>query len=439
MIPSLRASLWPDTLFTRMVLLIASLLLLGQVALYGFLHAYEYGPRSQRLADLWAQTLILASAVPPSAYRELQQQFDNRHIVLVTGNQPPTQGHAPENRFLRTVQTRLQQRLGATASIRIDHANHMLWLSWQGAHHVTLGLPVSQGSPVPPPYLKLIALLLLSLLGGFLAARQINRPLRTLVNTVARMRDGRLPEPVTARGPRDIRQLASRFNHLLTDIDALIRERQLVLVGVSHDLRTPLTRIRLASEFLPASEAETRDEIIANVREMDAIIEQFIGYARDGREEPLRVIALDPLIAETIERSGNPDQSQDIRFTRGLGEHAFPMQPVGMSRLIRNLIDNALNHGSPPTEVSTTPDEGHVILRIRDHGPGINTQQLGELPRAFVHGSASGGIGLGLAIVERIARDHNGRLDLDNLPGGGFEARVTLPMNRHGIHGRTID
>ncbi|OBS10957.1 ATP-binding protein [Acidihalobacter prosperus] len=414
---------WPDTLFTRMVLLIAGLLLLGQGALYGFLHAYEYGPRSQRLADLWAQTLILASAVPPSAYPTLQRQFEQRHIALVTTEQAPAQGHPPKHRFLRQVQARLQERLGDTAAIRVDHAAHMLWLSWAGSHPVTLGLPVKQGSPVPLPYFKLATLLLLSLLGGFLAARQINRPLSTLVDAVARLREGRLPEPVTERGPRDIRQLAVRFNHLLTDIESLIRERELVLVGVSHDLRTPLTRIRLASEFLPGAAADTRDEIVANVREMDAIIDQFIGYARDGREEPPSMTALDPMVEAAIERSG----SQAIRFDPGLGAHIFPMQPVGIARLIRNLIDNALNHGAPPIEISTRLENGHAVLTVRDHGPGIDSRILKELPHAFVHGSASGGIGLGLAIVERIARNHGGHLALANLPTGGFEARVSLP------------
>lgn len=421
-------SFWPDTLFTRMVLLIAGLLLLGQAALYGFLHAYEYGPRSQRLADLWAQTLILASAVPPSAYPTLQRQFDSRHIHLSTSAPPANRATPPRSRFLRSVETRLRERLGPTASIRIDRTTHMLWLSWQDRHQIQLGLPIAQGSPVPLPYFRLIALLLISLLGGFLATRQINRPLATLVNSVAQMREGRLPDPVIARGPRDIRELATRFNRLLTDIDALIKERQLVLVGVSHDLRTPLTRIRLASEFLPQSAADTREEIVANIREMDSIIEQFIGYARDGREETPQLVALDNLVAETIERSGTPENGVDIHFNPGLGEKTLPMQPVAMSRLVRNLIDNALQHGAAPIDIETSLQGDRAILRVHDHGPGIPPDRLAAMPHPYVHGSASGGIGLGLAIVERIARNHGGRLTLANDPQGGLEAIVSLPI-----------
>ncbi|AOV17125.1 hypothetical protein BJI67_08690 [Acidihalobacter aeolianus] len=421
-------SFWPDTLFTRMVLLIAGLLLLGQAAVYGFLHAYEYGPRSQRLADLWAQTLILASAVPPSAYPVLQRQFDDRHIRLSTAAPVPEQAVPPRNRFLRSVETRLRDRLGPTAAIRIDRSTHRLWLSWQDKRPIQLGLPIAQGNPVPLPYFRLIALLILSLLGGFLAARQINRPLTTLVNAVARLREGRLPDPVIAHGPRDIRELATRFNRLLADIDALIKERQLVLVGVSHDLRTPLTRIRLASEFLPESAADTREEIVANIREMDSIIEQFIGYARDGREETPQLVALDMLVAETIERSGTPENGGNIRFAPGLGGKTLPIQPVAMSRLIRNLIDNALQHGTAPIDVETSLQGDRAVLRVHDHGPGIPPDRLAAMTHPYVHGSASGGIGLGLAIVERIARNHGGRLTLANDPQGGLEAIVSLPI-----------
>lgn len=421
-------SFWPDTLFTRMVLLIAGLLLLGQAALYGFLHAYEYGPRSERLANLWAQTLILASAVPPSAYPALQRRFNDRHIQLITAAPIPDRATPPRNRFLRSVEIRLRDRLGPTASIRIDRSTHRLWLSWQDKRRIQLGLPIAQGSPVPLPYFRLIALLILSLLGGFLAARQINRPLTTLVNAVARLREGQLPDPVITHGPRDIRELATRFNRLLADIDSLIKERQLVLVGVSHDLRTPLTRIRLASEFLPESTSESRDEIVANVREMDAIIEQFIGYARDGREEMPQLVSLDRLVADTVERSAVPERTAEIRFTPGLGEKTLPVQPVAMSRLIRNLIDNAIQHGAAPIEIETTLQADNAVLRVRDHGPGIPTDRLATMPHPYVHGSASGGIGLGLAIVERIARDHGGQLTIANHPQGGLEAVIALPL-----------
>lgn len=421
-------SLWPDTLFTRMALLIAGLLILGQLALYAFFHTYEYGPRSQRLADQWAQMLILASAIAPTDYTRIQQHFFGKGIRLVSGSRLPTQGHGPERPFLRRVQSRLQARLGQQASILVDRSSHTLWLRWDGAHPVTLGLPMKQGSPVPLPYFKLMTLLLLSLLGGFLAVRQVSKPLSNLVNAVTGISEGRLPEPVNAQGPRDIRELANRFNQLLTDINALIRERELVLVGVSHDLRTPLTRIRLASEFLPSQENETRDEIIANVREMDAIIEQFIGYARDGQEEPVQVVQLDSMVADIIERYLTHEPSLDIKFSPGLGNLPLALQPVSMSRLVRNLVDNAIEHGAPPIEVGTHIVDQQMVLTVRDQGAGIKALELSDLPHAFVHGSASGGIGFGLAIVSRVARHHGGRLELINLPSGGVEAKVTIPL-----------
>lgn len=432
-------TLWPDTLFTRMVVLIAGLLILGQIAIYGFLHTYEYGPRSQRLADLWAQTLVLASAISPKDYLTLQDRSPKTDIIFASGSQLPVRGHPPQQRFLKAVQLRLQARLGNNASILVDRPHHKLWLSWKGSHPVTLGLPMKQGYPVPLPYFKLITLLFLSLLGGFLAARQISRPLRTLVNSVTGMREGHIPEPMTSKGPLDIRELTSRFNHLLGDINALIRERELVLVGVSHDLRTPLTRIRLASEFLSPKESETRDEIIQNVREMDAIIEQFISYARDGQEEIRHTTALDPLIAEVIERSRTHEPKPDIQFIPGLGNYSFPMQPVGMSRLVRNLIDNAIEHGAPPVFVETRVEDHGVILTVRDQGSGIPDKELNKLPHAFVHGAASGGIGFGLAIVTRIARNHGGQLTLVNPPEGGFEARVSLPLEDPIHPSRSID
>jgi two-component system osmolarity sensor histidine kinase EnvZ len=214
---------------------------------------------------------------------------------------------------------------------------------------------------------------------------------------------------------------------MLSNLRQIEQDRALLLAGVSHDLRTPLSRLRLGVE-VETRDAQARQGMVDDIEEMDRIISQFLDFARDGRDTPLEVHDPNDIVATVVERHRRA--GQDVRFTRGELPR-LPLRTTAFLRLVGNLVDNALRHGAPPVEIATRTENGSVVLEVADRGRGIPPDQVEHLKRPFTRGeparSGAAGAGLGLAIVERIARLHGGTLDLLLREGGGTLARLTLP------------
>ena len=203
------------------------------------------------------------------------------------------------------------------------------------------------------------------------------------------------------------------------------RERAMVLAGISHDLRTPLSRLRLALEMSGAESGESA-AMIEDIGEIDAIIGQFLDFAR-GESEEKAPEDLDALVHELAEHYQR--LQKDVRV-RTEGQNKFSFARMALRRAIGNLIDNALRYAGEPVEVELAKTPKAVVIEVRDRGPGIPAGEAERLKRPFtrLHAARSGaaGAGLGLAIVERIARAHNGTLELLPREGGGLVARLTL-------------
>jgi two-component system osmolarity sensor histidine kinase EnvZ len=213
-----------------------------------------------------------------------------------------------------------------------------------------------------------------------------------------------------------------------SDLARLDEDRALILAGISHDLRTPLTRLRLAAEM--SADATAREGISADIDEMDKIIGQFLDFARDTEGEPPEPTDLNAVVAHIAD----PLQRRGARIELRLA--ALPplmLRPLALLRLAANLINNALRHGGElaPIEVATRREGDSVILDVMDRGPGIPPGEAERLKQPFTRLEAArtgaSGAGLGLAIVDRVARGHGGHFDLLPREGGGLVARVTLP------------
>ena len=412
---------WPDTLFTRMFLIIAGLLFLSQLAVYWFFNIYQANPQAERLSRDWAQILTLSEALTPAQRQAVQPVLMRQGLRVDAAS--AVHGRHPRSPVLANA-LHLLHRLGwPQAQLRTDGRHGMLWLQARPDATLALAMPMPRPPGLPLPWFKLAAILLLSWLGAYLAVRQVTRPLTRLMQGVARLRGGDDPADLPEAGPADLRRLAERFNQTLRDLQRMWKEREMVLVGVSHDLRTPLTRMRLSAEFLPVEE-EARDEIIANVQEMDKVIHQFLDYARSGEREPLVPTDLGPWLKRFILR-----QHADVWWhPSATALPKMPIQEVGLARALQNLIDNALSHGGAPVEISAEWVADDLLIRIRDHGPGIAEQCLETMRTPFAQAGKGGGVGLGLAIVERIVAYHHGRFTLANVPSGGLEACLILPL-----------
>jgi two-component system osmolarity sensor histidine kinase EnvZ len=266
---------------------------------------------------------------------------------------------------------------------------------------------------------------------AWIFVRQLSAPLKRLVYASRQLGQGRSVRLPISDTPSEMTEVYRAFNQMAEDVEQVAQERELMLAGVSHDLRTPLTRLRLALEFLD-SDPELTDDMVRDIEDMDAILDQFLAFIRDGRDEPVVSVDLAELVDEVV-----APYNQTAERVRSCLE-AIPLLPLrrlSIKRLLVNLIDNALKYGGSAVEVASyvSGDSGapYVVLSVLDRGPGINPRELTGVFEPFIRGDlARGGTGtgLGLAIVKRIAALHGGSVELHNRSGGGLEARVCLPL-----------
>ncbi|MGH8688501.1 MAG: ATP-binding protein, partial [Burkholderiales bacterium] len=236
---------------------------------------------------------------------------------------------------------------------------------------------------------------------------------------------GETPEPLAERGPRELATVSAAFNRMASDLAALERERAMVLAGISHDVRTPLSRLRLALEMSGAEPAAAQG-MSADIEEMDQVVGQFLEFAR-GESEPRTPQDPAMLLAEVAEHYAKLGRRVEVRAALA-GE--FPFARTALRRAVTNLVDNALRYAGEPVEVEARREADGLVIEVLDRGPGIPEDETERLKRPFTRlepaRSGRGGSGLGLAIVERIARAHGGRLELAARPGGGLAARLVM-------------
>jgi two-component system osmolarity sensor histidine kinase EnvZ len=238
------------------------------------------------------------------------------------------------------------------------------------------------------------------------------------------------PAPVAETGPSEIRAVARAFNQMKDDLQQSQRERATFLAGISHDLRTPLSRLRLEVEMLEDKiDAAAQRGMVDDLDDMNAIIDQFIDFSRSEAAEPLAPVNLSELAHACAERAAR----SGVHVRTELG--AMPelsLRPLAMQRLVDNLVGNAARHAGGEVTLKTEAADGHASLSVLDRGPGIPATLVDHLKQPFTRRdearSGTSGAGLGLAIANRVATLHGGKLDLLPRDGGGLEARLTLPV-----------
>jgi two-component system osmolarity sensor histidine kinase EnvZ len=336
---------------------------------------------------------------------------------------------------LAQLERRFTDVLGPGIEMRVQPRTQTLWVrlpAGDDVYWIGFPLPPRFGDAGEPSRALIISgLLMIALvIAAFIFARYLGRPLRQLEAAVERVGRGDSPEPLPESGASEIAAVNRGFNTMLSNLRQIERDRAVLLAGISHDLRTPLARLRLGIELTDADPA-TRQGMVADIEEMDRVIGQFLDFARGEQGATLETRDLNALAHGVAERYAN--NGRDVRFAPG-AVSPFPMRATAIARLLGNLIDNALAYGAPPVEVRTAASPGAAIIEVADRGPGIDAADVERLKRPFTRASdararddGAPGAGLGLAIVDRIARLHGGRFDLLPREGGGTIARVTLP------------
>ncbi len=440
-------TLWPQTLLARSVLLIAMLLLLAHLAWLQIFRVSTREPRARQVSQQIISTVNLTRAalvtVEASKRFSLLGEIAEREGVQVHRAQPnETLSPLPRTGFYEFVEADLRAQLGAATKITLSRNGvEGIWVSFNidgsGDGYWVL-MPESRlAADESWRWIGWGALVLLLAVGGaFLIVARINRPLRALTQAAAHMGRGATPAPVDESGPSEIRTLSRAFNQMAADRKKLDDERALLLAGVSHDLRTPLARIRLGIEMLDdKGDASIRDGIVQDIEDIDAAINQFLDFARAASSESETPNAsLNDLVAalsSRYARAGNPFVVQTAPVP------PLSLRKLAMQRLISNLIDNALRHSAHADNsgseviVVTGCVDAIAFVEVLDRGPGIPPEQAERMLQPFTRMDAArstSGTGLGLAIVDRIARMHGGNVKLLPRDGGGLRARVELPI-----------
>ena len=274
----------------------------------------------------------------------------------------------------------------------------------------------------------------LSLVGAALFARLINRPLKQLSFAASRMRDGDFDASLLdeTAATSEIREVNIGFNRMAEQLSKIEQDRVIMLAGISHDLRTPLARLRLETE-LSVSDLEARAHMAADITQLDAIIDKFLDYARPEPAE-LAPVSLNAVVDTAVYAMGD---AEDLRITLDIPDNIEVLaDEIELLRVVSNLIENARRYGKSVDtgialiEISAKIREQWVLIKIRDHGLGVSAETLPKLTRPFFRGdaarTAATGAGLGLAIVEKTIARMGGIFKLANTSSGGLAAHIKL-------------
>jgi signal transduction histidine kinase len=260
------------------------------------------------------------------------------------------------------------------------------------------------------------------------AARQFSRPIERLAEAVRQFGLNPRAPPITETGPRELQQVIKTFNAMQAQIQKFVAYRTMMLAAISHDLRTPLTRMRLRGEFIDDQEQQAR--LFRDVDEMQNMVDEALAFFRDDAiAEDTTSFDL-PHVLLTI-ANDYADQGIDIAYS-GPAHVVYRGRPLTLKRALTNLIDNAVKYGKTP-EIELFCEETALAVAIRDRGPGIPPDDLDQVFRPYFRvdksrSRSTGGVGLGLTVAQAIVQGHGGEIILKNRPEGGLEARIVLPV-----------
>jgi two-component system, OmpR family, osmolarity sensor histidine kinase EnvZ len=331
----------------------------------------------------------------------------------------------------RTFADELREQLGpgTQLELRSAEAGPVIWARVPGTNGwISRQMDLPRGELRGAFLAVVVGIVVAILLAAALLARQLTGPLRRLASQADRIRAGNAPIEQPSGAPAEVRQVQEAFTRLWQGLRSAEQERESLLAGVSHDLRTPIGRMRLAvGLYGDGANPQLLEELEHDLAELEQAAAQFIGYARSNYEEPAAPAVLDAIVAEAVgARALAAGESPKIDW-QGAASQPLMLEARNVRRVVDNLLDNAVRHGRAPVQVRTEQRGGVAALVVRDAGPGICAENQRAALQPFVRlaRTDASGSGLGLAIVDRIARRHGGQVTMATVPEG-FEVRVTF-------------
>ena len=431
------------SLFWRTFFLLALLLAGGVFAWVQTLRELEFQPRAVEaarqtadLVNLSRTALRTVDAINRVAL--LKTMSGQQQAVRVQPREPGDRWESyATDRFTQSVTDQLVSQLGPDAVVaRSVNGKPGLWVGFsiERDRYWLQTNPTHAAAMTSGTWFVWVGIALVAtLLGSVVIARLINRPLRELSFAASRIREGDLDSRLDENTlTSEIREVNRGFNRMARELAKVEEDRAVMLAGISHDLRTPLARLRLETE-MSVSNDEAKRNMAMDIEQLDAIIDKFMDYARPG-ETAMRPVLLAQLVDREAQAFRDPTQ---IRIQSRLAiDLSVLADDTELGRVFSNLFENARRYGRSTdtgvavVTVSYAKTGPWVIVTVRDQGPGVAPEKLGELTTPFFRGdaarTAATGAGLGLAIVEKSLQRMGGSLELSNAPDGGLVARLRL-------------
>ena len=431
------------SLFARTALTLALAFVVFQAAAFWVVYRTLIVPVAERSADDLAGLIVLSAQtwveLPPRTRATFERELARRHGLRLTTRDVAATADAPHFAFRTQIRTALSRRVGEDVVLRGVPGTAAVWLDIPlGGHDLRVGFFPDRYAVKPP--LAAIAVVavgaFLSLLTALFLVRRITVPLAHAARAASQVGAGELPEPLPETGPAELAELARRFNKMAAEVRALLDNRTTLLAGISHDLRTPMTRLQLNLEMLRDPPGAARigransnhariDRAVADLADMNTLITGYLELARTTR-------------AEAKVRFDLADLLDEVAADAGLSWPGAAPCEIGAGRLalrqiVSNLVQNAQRYGGgTPVELALECADKLARVIVRDAGAGIPDDQLEKVFGPFYRleksrSQSTGGTGLGLAIVRQLAETNGWKVSLTNRATGGLDAVLEIP------------
>lgn len=435
----MRAPSKRNSLFRSTAIAVTSALIVLQLVIFSASAYYIVLPMTKRSTDDLAALMVLSAQtwveLPPLTRPDFELELARQHNLWLLDTTTKLPDYDHHNPYLKLLEGALEARTGKVTHTKVtEFGKTWYWVEFSiDAHQISLGFPQDRLGVQSPlaMILIIVATVVLALLTAIILARRITRPLQNMVEAARHVGLGNTPEQLAEDGALELAELAHTINNMAQQVQLLLANRTTLLAGISHDLRTPLARMRLALEMLP----ENADKKIVtrlknDVDEMNRLIGEFLNFSRGLEKEVSQPVDLNEFLQGLVD---NTLREGVTVLWRPVPQCKVRLGQMALRRIVGNLLSNAVRYGEgQPIELVCECGVIVTVIRILDRGPGIPADELENVFRPFYRlessrSVATGGSGLGLAIARQLAEVNGWEVVLRARAGGGTEARLTIP------------
>ena len=428
-----------STLFRSTALTVASALLILQLVIFSATAYYIMLPMAKRSTDDLAALMVLSAQtwleLPPQTRPDFELELARQHNLWLINSTTTLPDHKHHSPYLMLLEQALEARTGVMTRTKTSELGKTwFWIEFNsGENKISIAFPQDRLGMQSPLALLLImaATIVLALITAIILARRITRPLHNLALAAKHIGRGNTPEKLAEDGVEELAVLAHTFNNMAQQVQALLANRTTLLAGISHDLRTPLARMRLAVEMLPQDTApKTITRLTNDIEEMNRLIGEVLAFSRGLEKEAVQQTDLNALLQELVDNVAAEGTLLRWQQTQPC---IRPRGTMALRRIIMNLLSNAVRYGEgKEVELTCICAKDECVISVLDRGQGIPEAEIDNVFRPFYRLESSrsvvtGGSGLGLAIARQLATVNGWSVTLLPRAGGGTEARLIVP------------